>query len=340
MSTSVVARVARAIVGTAVGLSIFGVADLVWAQQLRPGAGETRRGAAAVESQELDVLPVQRDVYLIAGAGSNIAVHVGFQGLVVVDTGEGSKTDQVIQALQRLSDKPIRYIINTSGDPRHVGGTAALAKAGRAIPSREVHEEGAVIVAHENVLMRMSAPTGQEPPYPLEFWPTETYFVPQKDLYVNGQAVQVMHQPAAHTEGDSLVFFRSSDVVCAGDIFTPDSYPVIDRATGGSIQGVIDALNRLLDITVPADKAQGGTLVIPGHGRISDETDVVDYRDMVTIIRDRIADLVKKGYTLEQVHAARVTRDYDHRYGAETGPWTTAMFVEAVYRDLTRGGTE
>jgi glyoxylase-like metal-dependent hydrolase (beta-lactamase superfamily II) len=163
-------------------------------------------------------------------------------------------------------------------------------------------------------------------------WPTDTYFVAQKDLYVNGEPVQLLHTPAAHTDGDSLVMFRRSDAVSAGDVYTPDRYPVIDLAKGGSINGLIDALNHLLRLTVPEFNQQGGTLVIPGHGRLSDEADVAEYRDMVTFVRDRIADMVKKGMTLDQVKAARPTLDYDGIYGADKG----ALFVEQVYRSLSK----
>jgi glyoxylase-like metal-dependent hydrolase (beta-lactamase superfamily II) len=140
--------------------------------------------------------------------------------------------------------------------------------------------------------------------------------------------------PAAHTDGDSIVFFRRSDVISAGDIFTPETYPVIDLARGGSVQGVIDALNRIIELTVPAKYQEGGTYVIPGHGRLCEEADVVEYRDMVTIIRDRIQDLIRKGKTLEQVRAARPTLDYDTQYGGGATGSGAARFVEAVYRSL------
>jgi cyclase len=145
----------------------------------------------------------------------------------------------------------------------------------------------------------------------------------------------VLHQPAAHTDGDSIVFFRKSDVVVAGDVFVTTTFPLINLAQGGSFNGIIDALNRIIDLTVPRDKQEGGTYVIPGHGRITDEADVVDYRDMVTIIRDRFQNAIKKGMTLEQVKAARLVRDYEGRYGATTGFWTTDAFVEAAYRSLS-----
>jgi cyclase len=163
---------------------------------------------------------------------------------------------------------------------------------------------------------------------------TSPYFTPSRDFFLNGEAVILHHVAAAHTDGDTIVHFRKSDVVVAGDVFTPDRYPVIDLQNGGSVNGVIAALNRILDIAVPARYQEGGTYVVPGHGRLCDEADVVEYRDMVTIIRDRVQDLVGKKMTLQQVKAARPTRDYDTEYGADSGYWTTDMFVEAVYGSL------
>ncbi len=176
--------------------------------------------------------------------------------------------------------------------------------------------------------------SSQETPPPFEAWPTVTLFMPQKDIYFNGEAVQVLHQPAAHTDGDSLVFFRGSDVVSTGDVFTTTGYPVIRPEDGGGIDGVIAALNRIIELTVPEEKQEGGTLVIPGHGRLCDEADVVEYRDMVTIIRDRIKSMVDMGMTLRQVQAAKPTADYDGRYGATSGFWTTEAFVAAAYESL------
>jgi glyoxylase-like metal-dependent hydrolase (beta-lactamase superfamily II) len=192
--------------------------------------------------------------------------------------------------------------------------------------------DGAAVIAHENVLLRMS---GQPTPPPFEAWPTVTLFMPQKDLHFNGEAVQILHQPAAHTDGDSLVFFRGSDVVSTGDVFTTTGYPVIRPEDGGSINGVVAALNHIIELTVPAEKQEGGTLVIPGHGRLADEADVVEYRDMVTIIRDRIQSMVGMGMTLRQVQAAKPTQDYDGRYGATSGFWTTEQFVAAAYASLS-----
>ena len=151
---------------------------------------------------------------------------------------------------------------------------------------------------------------------------------------MNGEAIIVYHAPAATTDADSLVFFRHSEVIHAGSLFSTISYPVIDLQKGGSIQGVIDGLNQILDLAVAEYRAQGGTWIIPSRGRLSDTADVASYRNMLVMIRDRVQDLKKKGQTLAQVKAARPTLDFDGRYGATTGAWTTDMFVEAVYRSL------
>jgi hypothetical protein len=194
------------------------------------------------------------------------------------------------------------------------------------------------VIAHENVLNRMSAPAGKESPTPAAAWPTDTYFDEFHKLpaYFNGEAVIVYHAPAANTDGDSLVFFRHSEVISAGNIFSTISYPMIDIEKGGSIEGVISGLNKILDLAVAEYRAQGGTWIIPGRGRLSDTADVASYRNMVTIIRDRVKDLIVRGNTLEQVLAAKPTMDFDGRYGSNTGNWTTDMFVEAVYKSLRR----
>jgi glyoxylase-like metal-dependent hydrolase (beta-lactamase superfamily II) len=285
----------------------------------------------------LQVLPVQGKVYLLAGGGGNVVAQMGPSGALLVDSKSGTLTDRILAEVKRLSvaNKPVRYLLNTSVDPDHIGGNEGLAKALGSSTSWEIiNTPGATqtavqIIAHDKVLNRMTK-------LPSTAWPTETFIGREKEFFFNGEPVMMYHIPAAHTDGDSIVMFRRSDVVATGDIFRTDSYPVINLEMGGSIQGVIDGLNLVLDLAVPEHHEEGGTYIVPGHGRISDEFDVLEYRDMVTIIRDRVQAMVKKGMTLDQVKAARPTRDYDSRYGATSGPWTTDMFVEAVYRGVAQ----
>ena len=156
-------------------------------------------------------------------------------------------------------------------------------------------------------------------------------------IHFNGEPIVIMFQPIAHTDGDVLVFFRGSDVISTGDLFLTTSYPLLNPARGSSVQGYLDALNRILDITVPRFNQQGGTMVIPGHGRLCNESDVDDYRNWMTIVKDRIQAMVKKKMTLQQVKAAKPTLDYDAIFSVPR--WTADQFVEAVYKDLGGAAT-
>jgi glyoxylase-like metal-dependent hydrolase (beta-lactamase superfamily II) len=296
--------------------------------------------AVPADTGEVRVQQVQGNVYMLSGAGGNIAVQVGRQGVLLVDSGSGRMTDKVLAAVRQLSDQPTRYILNTHAHPDHTGGNEAIAKAGSRPGGGLVvagpATTGAMILAHEGVLFSMSAPGGKPSTAPVGGLPTSAYTGDLQDVFLNGEAVQLLYQPAAHTNGDSLVFFRRSDVIVTGDVVDLTSYPVIDERSGGTFSGLLAALNRVIDLAVPEDWQDGGTLVIPSHGRVADESDVVEYRDMVTIVRDRIQDMITKGMTLEQIKAARPTFEYDGRYGATSGSWTTDMFVEAAYRDLAK----
>jgi len=292
------------------------------------------------DTGEIHALHVQGNVYMLAGAGSNITVQIGEQGVSVVDAGDGKYTDQVLAVIRKLTVKPIRVVIDTSSDPDHVGGNEAIADAGIAIIggvvafNTEDFQNYSPIIAHENAFNRMNGTTRGDPQWPSRAWPTDPYSVGPKKLFYNDEGIEIIHLPAAHSDGDSIVFFRRSDVISVGDILSTETYPVIDLKRGGSIQGTIDALNRILDMTISRQESEGGTYIIPGHGRIYDQFEVLEYRDMVVIIRDRIQDLIKKNKTLEEIKATRPTEDYDARYGATTGPWTTDMFIETVYKSL------
>lgn len=306
-------------------------------------------GTAAAQQPagtNLEVLQLRPNFYMIAGAGGNIGFQVGEDGVVVVDSGSASSADLVVAAIKKVTAQPIRYVISTSADPDHVGGNATIAKAGQTLFTQaggpglaaDFLGGGASILSAEQVLSRISGPSGKSSPFPVGDWPTETFNQPRKYMYLNGEGIEIFHEPAAHTDGDAIVFFRRSDVVVAGDVLDTMRFPVIDIAKGGSIQGEIAALQKLVDTAIPSVpivSREAGTLIIPGHGRICDQLDVVEYRDMVAIIRDRIRDLMKQGLTLEQVKAAAPARGYIHRYGSDTGSWTTNDFVEAVYRSLS-----
>jgi glyoxylase-like metal-dependent hydrolase (beta-lactamase superfamily II) len=278
----------------------------------------------SVWAQEVHVFPVQGDVLMIVGPGGNTTVQVGKEGMVVVDTQTAAAAPQVMATLRTISAAPIIWVINTSLDADHISGNEALLRlGGSSDPALRAR-----VVAHENVLDRL-VKQGQARVADAASI-NDTYFRSPKDFLFNGEAVMVYHIPAAHTDGDSIVLFRKSDVISSGDIFTPDRYPVIDVANGGSVQGLIDGLNRILEMAVAGRYQEGGTFVIPGHGRLCDEADVVEFRDMVTIIRDRVQDMIKKGQTLEQVKAAKPSRDYDTQYSGSPD-----VFVEAIYKSLS-----
>jgi glyoxylase-like metal-dependent hydrolase (beta-lactamase superfamily II) len=295
--------------------------------------------AGPLYAQQLDTIQIRDNVWVIFGAGGNVTVHVGEDGVMLVDSGSEAMADRTLAAVKAITNAPIRMIINTSADAEHVGGNDKVGLGGVAInPDNFSDEERATVLAHENVLQRLSAPKNRnEKPAPTGMWPTETFTSKLRSFYVNNEAVQVIRQLGAVTDGDVIVHFRRADVIATGDIVDLRRFPVIDPAKGGSIQGELEALNRLLDLTVPPMPLvlkAGRTLVVPGHGRVSDYGELVDYRDMVTTIRDIIQDMVTRGLTLEQVKAANPTAGYRKRYGSDSGAWTTDMFVESIYNGL------
>jgi glyoxylase-like metal-dependent hydrolase (beta-lactamase superfamily II) len=340
---------------------------------LAPVSGQAPAQRPSASQNELQVLHLRGPLWLISGAGSNITASIGGDGVLLVDTGQVQNAAKVLSTLQDLQKmlatsgvsplgygsetrstlerlrvtpappKPVRYIVNTSADPEHTGGNERISATGMTTTGHNVARdlgtsgEGAAIYAHENVLARLSSKDGDRPEAPEGALPRFSFRAPfyKMQPYVNGEGVQLLSKAGAYTDGDVMVWFRGSDVIATGDLFSTTSYPYIDLARGGSIQGVLDALNDIVDLAFPEYIHQGGTLIIPGHGRVSDAADVAYYRDMATVVRDRVQDLIKKGMTLDQVKAAKPTVDFDPRYNVAGNPWTADKFVEAVYKSLS-----
>jgi len=286
---------------------------------------------------EIQTLKVQGNVQLLAGAGANIAVQSGAEGVLLVDTGYEQMSTKTLAAVRKISDKPIRTIINTTLADDHTGANGPLVKAGfinQAGPGLGGRPNEAMLFGHNN-LLRLMTEIG-EAKIPTDRWPPNTYPGNQKDFYMNDEPVVMLHVATATTSGDTMVWFRKSDVIATGDIFDETSFPYIDLAHGGNVSGVIEGLNQLLDLMVPKHLQEGGTMVIPGHGRIGDEHDVLEYRDMVTIIRDRVQNAIKKGMTLQQVKAVKPSYTYEYEPRFNRNPaWTAEMFVEAIYKSLS-----
>jgi cyclase len=318
---------------------VFGIAAIAGLIGLTVAAGAQQNENTA--SADVHVLPVQGNIYMLAGAGGNVTASIGNDGVLLVDTMLAPMAKKIEAEIRKLTDNPLRSIINTGYHADHTGGNEELSKWGGIVVGGNFTAQvgigaPAAIFAHENVLNRMSAPTGKQAPTPTAAWPTNTFAGHRKDLFFNGEGIRITHLPAAHTDGDSIVFFRRSDVISTGDIFETASYPRLDLAAGGSINGELAAVNYIISEIIPVYGQEGGTMIVPGRGRLCDLGDLVDFREMLTVVRDRIQDMIKKGMTLEQVKVAKPTLDYDAEYGTTTGPWTTEMFVEATYKSLTQ----
>lgn len=292
----------------------------------------------------VEILPVQGQVYMLAGAGANVTAQVGPEGVLLVDSGSSGRSQGIINAVRRLTSRPVRFLVNTNADPDHVAGNGPLVEffdgtrgprpqqVGGANPLGQ--NAGVLSVAHEAAFNRMQQGSPDLPGLTGDALPVSTFFTPKKEFFSNGEAIQVIAAPGAHTDGDALVFFRRSDVVSTGDVFVTNTYPAIDVARGGSITGVLAGLNAIIDLAVPERNQMGGTRIVPGHGRISNEAEVIDYRDMVTIVRDRVRDMAAKGMSLAQVKAARPSLEYDGTYGTTAGPGSTDAFLAAVYQGV------
>ena len=298
----------------------------------------------------MEVLRVLGNIYVVAGAGGNVVVQDGDQGIFLIDTGSTAKSTDLLAAIKTISDGIIRYIVNTTPEPEHYGGNDALAQAGWSptVALPELTGNGApiaprggdpravlaMVIAHEGMLNRLSAATGNASAAPFVLWPTNTFFTAKKSMSFNHEGIELRHEPAAHTDGDLAVFFRKTDVVAAGDLIDTGGYPKVDAGRGGSFKGLIAGLNDIVDISIAEFNQQGGTRIVPGHGRVMNETDVADYRDMVTIVRDRVKLAVDKKMPLTELKSLQPTLDYDGLYSRPD--WTGDMFVDAIYKELSQ----
>lgn len=332
----------RTLIATVAALALTAAGAIFVTAQQQPQQIRTPRQVPPplnpdFSKMQVQTLKVQGIVYLLGGGGGNIAVQAGDEGVLLVDTGYEQMSGKILEAIRKISNKPIRTIIDTTLADDHTGGNGTLTKAGfinQAGPGLGGRPNEAVLIGHNN-LLRLMTEIG-EAKISTDRWPPNTYPGKSKDMYSNDEPVIMLHVPNATTSGDTMVWFRKSDVVATGEIFNETSFPFIDLAHGGTINGIIEGLNQVLDITVPKHLQEGGTMVIPGHGRIGDEHDVLEYRDMVTIIRDRVQNAIKKGMTLQQVKAAKpsYTYEYEPRFGTNPA-WTPEMFVEAIYKNLS-----
>ena len=290
-----------------------------------------------LDAIEIETLHVSDNIYMLVGAGGNVAVSVGDDGVFIVDDQYAPLTEKIVRAIRALSDGPIRFVINTHAHGDHVGGNENFTGM------------GALIVAHDNTRERMAeggdAASGALP---------VITFGEQMSLHLNGEDVDIIHVGPAHTDGDVFVFFRGSNVLHMGDVLLTENFPVIDVDRNGSLEGLIRAQNLALDLVTAApgflsghnnrpgswpDPSNGestDTIVIPGHGRLYDEADLVQYRDMVVIIRDRIVHYIEQGMSLDEVKAADPSLGWNNWYGSDTPPFTTARFIEAAYGELSR----
>jgi glyoxylase-like metal-dependent hydrolase (beta-lactamase superfamily II) len=281
----------------------------------------------------VDVIHVQGNVWMVVTPSGNLAVQVGDDGVLLVDTGVAEDADAILAAIRTITTRPIRYIVNTSIAPERIGNNAVFATLGGGSTNRQGRGPTPAVIAHENVLTRMTAVDGGRDAFPTGGWPTDAYLLDKRTLHFNGEVIEVIHQPPAYSDGDSIVHFRQSDVMVAGRLFTTTHFPRFDRAQGGSYRGVLNSLNAMLDIAVPRFMQEGGTYIVPGEGRVADEADLAEVRDQVQMIRDRFRDLaVTKGLPLDRARAMNPLIDFERRYNQPD--WTTEQFSEAAYSEV------
>jgi len=266
-------------------------------------------------SVQITPVKVADGLYMLTGRGGNIGLSVGEDGAFVIDDQFAPLTDKILAAIRTVTDKPVRWVFNTHWHGDHTGGNENMGKA------------GALIVAHDNVRKRMNPAefkdlVGSSNQAPAGALPVVT-FSDQVTFHWNGETIRVLHVARSHTDGDAIAFFEKANAVHMGDTFFRGRYPFIDVASGGTVQGMIASSNQVLGML------KAGTRIIPGHGDLSGATELTAFRDMLVTVRDRIAPMVERGMTEDQVVAAKPTADLDATWGAQP-----ERFVRSVVQSL------
>ncbi len=282
-------------------LSLIGLLPMIFSR--------TAADAQDFDSVEIKVHPVARQVYYIEGRGGNIGLFIGDDGVFLIDDQMAPLTDKIVDAIRSVSDKPIRFIVNTHMHPDHTGGNENFGNM------------GTLIFGHDNVRSQMEiSGYTQEPPL--------ITYSQDVSFHINGETVHVFKTPDAHTNGDSYIHFTGSNVIHAGDVYRTTSFPYIDTTNGGSFLGTIEAMELLINV------ADENTKIIPGHGVVSNRTEVQDVADMLSVIRDRMQAAIDDGKSLEEAQSAGLTMEYDERWESGRRIGSAAALIDAAYADM------
>lgn len=291
---------------TAVGIAALSVAVNALAQPAAPAPPP----APDYSKVEIKTTKLAGNFYTLEGAGGMIGVLAGPDGVFMVDSQFAPLTEKIVAAIKAINPGPIRFMVNTHIHPDHTGGNENLGKL------------GVTIMARDQLRARLA---GGQRPAPAAALPTITYNAPVT-MNMNGEAVQLIPVPAAHTDGDTMIYFPTADVIMTGDFYRAVGYPFPDRNNGGSFKGLIDGLNAIISLAKPTTK------IVPGHGPTVDKNAVAAHRDMAIAVREKVATLVKEGKTVEQVLAAKPTADLDGK--VDPGGTSSERFLRALYADV------
>jgi len=265
---------------------------------------------------QIKTIPVAKGVYMLVGSGGNIGLSVGQDGAFLIDDQYAPLTDKILKAISAVTDKPVRFLVNTHWHFDHTGGNENIGKG------------GTIIVAHDNVRKRlakgqfMKVFNANIPPSPPKALPVIT-FADSVTFHWNDETLEVVHARSAHTDGDAVIYFKSTNVVHVGDLFFNGIYPFIDAESGGSMEGVIAGVEEVLG------RIDDNTKVIPGHGPLGNKTDLKAYRDMLATVHESMTKLIKAGKNIDEIIAAKPTADFDAKWGG--GFLKPDQWVRIVY---------